>query len=72
MIGQIGGLQCAQNISCLSRLSGSSMSDHQKLARLNGRLVSHDAVFGYAYAIQTGADGAQAAHHDRIFQGRYD
>ena len=56
MIGHMGWFQCAQNISGLSRPSGSSMSNHQVLASLYGGLVGYDAVSWHAYAVQTGTD----------------
>jgi hypothetical protein len=39
MIGHMGWIQCAQNISGCSRMSESSMSDPQILATLYGGLV---------------------------------
>ena len=68
MIGHMGWFQCAQNISGLSRLSGSSISNHQVLASLYGGLVGYDAVSWYAYAVQTGTDSTQTADHHRVLQ----
>jgi malate dehydrogenase (oxaloacetate-decarboxylating)(NADP+) len=48
---------------------GTAHEDYQKLARLYGRLVGHDAVSGYAYPVQTGADGTQTADYHRVLQG---
>ncbi len=57
MIRQSAWFQCAQDVSGLRRLSGSSMSNYQILACLYVGLIGHDAVFWYTYAVQTGADG---------------
>jgi hypothetical protein len=69
MIGQIGGFQCAQNISGFRCVSGGSVSDHQILAGLYGSLVGYDAVFWYTYTLQTGSDSAQTADYHRVLQG---
>ena len=68
VIGQSGWFQCTQDPPSLSRLSGGSMSNYHILARLYGRLVGHDAVFRYTYAVQTGTDGTQTADYHRVFQ----
>jgi hypothetical protein len=45
MIGHMGCIQCAQNISGFSRMSRSSVSNHQILASLYGGLVALISVF---------------------------
>jgi len=68
MIGHMGRFQGVQNTSGLSRLSGSSMSNYQELASLDGGLIGYNAVFGYAYAVQTGTDSTQTADYERVLQ----
>jgi hypothetical protein len=60
--------QFAQNLSGLGRLCGSSMSNHQVLAGLDGCLVGYDAVFWYAYAVKTRAESTQTADEHCVLQ----
>src|SRR5580698_4659437 len=72
MTGQIGWFQPVQNVSGPGGLIGCSMSDHQILTRLYSSFVSHDAVFWYTQAVQTGANRTQTADYHRVLQASDD
>jgi len=67
VIGHKGWLHCAQNISGLSRLSGSSMSNQQVLASLYGGLVALISVLeNYAANRKRGCRWRLLVHRDYV------
>ena len=67
-----GRMCCYDNVSRSRHIIRGSVRQEKELVRLQRKLVSDNAVFGNADAVQAGADRGQPAHDHRSLQGCYD